>query len=390
VRALVVAALVLACASIARAQPAPPDAGVPPLVDVAPPEVAPVDVAPVEVAPPEPENRMTLPLGKGLPVVIRAGVYFVSIDDIDESAQTFDATIDVRLRWEDPRLRFPKADVPGGVLELRNSMAEARLEAMWTPEIRLDNLIDEPYATRRGVYLSWTGEVELITRTSGKFGTPFDMTKFPFDKQQLEVALMSEREDLDHLIIDYRQDELDFSRLSRSVELDDWAPGLVELRREPVPGWRGTDQARIYAALQVNRHPGKSLAAIFIPLIASLLIPMLAMWLERVEDGEVKIEAFELANVVIGGLFAVIALNFTISSEYPTISGSDNTVTRLLALNYVTLGLAVIMNLVIFRFDLIKRWFGRYAQDQLFKFLIWGLPLMVFATAAAFVLASMA
>ncbi len=378
-RIALAAAIVMACAGIARAQ----EVGAPPPVDVA----APTEPTP---PPPPPEHLMTLPLGKGLPVVVRAGVYFVSIDDIDESEQTFDATIDVRLRWEDPRLRFPKDEVPGGVLELRNSMAEARLEQMWTPEIRLDNLVDEPFNTRRGVYLAWTGEVELITRVSGKFATPFDMTQFPFDKQRLEIALMSEREDLDHLVLDYRQDELDFSRLSKSVELDDWAPGLVELRRDPVPGWRGTDQARIYAALEVNRHPGKSLAAIFIPLIASLLIPMLAMWLERVEDGEVKIEAFELANVVIGGLFAVIALNFTISSEWPTISGSDNTVTRLLALNYVTLGIAVILNLTVFRFDLVRRWFGRYAQDALFKYLIWALPAMVFATAAAFVLASMA
>ena len=34
------------------------------------------------------------------------------------------------------------------------------------------------------------------------------------------------------------------------------------------------------------------------------------------EEGEFQIEAFEQANVIVGGLFAVIALNFTLNAEY--------------------------------------------------------------------------
>ncbi len=383
-RALLVLALVLP-ASLARAQVADP-----PPVDVAvepPPVVEPP--LPPPTPPPPPPDLMKLPLGKGLPLLVQVGVYFAAVDDVDNSEQTWQGTIDVRLRWEDPRLRFPKTDVPGGVIELRNSAAQARLAEMWTPEIRIDNLLEER-AVRQGVFISWKGEVELVTRTTGTFSSPMDMSKFPFDRQQLRVELLSEREDLDRMVLDYRQDDLDFSRLAKTVELDGWNTGSVVLSRDPVPSWRGTRLARVYASLEVTRKPGKSLAAIFIPLLASLLIPMLAMWLERVEDGEVKIEAFELANVIIGGLFAVIALNFTISSEWPTLAESDNTVTRLLALNYVTLGLAIVLNLTVFRFDLVRRWFGRYVQDQLFRFLIWGLPVMVFSTAAAFVFASMA
>jgi hypothetical protein len=251
-------------------------------------------------------------------------------------------------------------------------------------------LIDEPTRQLRGMRLWSSGEVELTTRTIAKFSTPIDLTQFPFDKQQLRIEILSLSEDVDRLFLDFRQRDLDFSRVAKGVELDEWEPGLVELRLDPVPGWHGEAQARVFASLEVARRPGRTVAAVFIPLLASLLIPMLAMWLNSVEDGEFKVEAFELANIVIGGLFAVVALNFTISSEYPALAGSDNTVTRLLSLNYAILALAVVTNLVLFRFGVIGRMFGRFPQDAVFRYLMWAFPLLVFGTAIAMVLASMA
>ncbi len=94
-----------------------------------------------------------------------------------------------------------------------------------------------------------------------------------------------------------------------------------------------------------------------------------------------KIEAFELTNLLIGGVVAVIALDFTVSDGYPMLAASDNPVTRLFALNDLTLAVSLINNIVVFRFGLFARWFGKYAQEQLFLFLIWNLPLIVFGAA---------
>ena len=94
--------------------------------------------------------------------------------------------------------------------------------------------------------------------------------------------------------------------------------------------------------------------------------------MNRVEEGEFQIEAFEQANVIVGGLFAVVALNFTLNAEYGMLSSSDNTVRRLLALNYLTLALSLVVNLTLFRFNLPMRWFGRYVQEQVFLFVVLG------------------
>ena len=46
-----------------------------------------------------------------------------------------------------------------------------------------------------------------------------------------------------------------------------------------------------------------------VPSLALLafLIPLLGIWLNRVEDGVFQIETFEFVNLIVGGLFAVIA-----------------------------------------------------------------------------------
>lgn len=146
----------------------------------------------------------------------------------------------------------------------------------------------------------------------------------------------------------------------------------------------------MWVSLDVRRLAGKTIPAIFIPLFASLFIPLLSMWLNKVDDGEFQIEAFELANIIIGGLFAVIALNFTIGAEYPALSAADNTVARLFGLNYISLATSLVVNLVLFRFNLIGRLFGKYVQEQVYLYLVWALPLLAMSTATAFVLVAMA
>ncbi len=132
------------------------------------------------------------------------------------------------------------------------------------------------------------------------------------------------------------------------------------------------------------------IAAIFIPLFASLLIPMLSIWLNRVDDGKFQIETFELVNIIIGGLFAVIALNFTIYSTYEVLGSADNPVSRLFALNYITLGIGLLVNVLLFRYGVIERLFGRYVQEQLYLVLAWAIPVVVLTAAGAVILVAIA
>ncbi len=116
--------------------------------------------------------------------------------------------------------------------------------------------------------------------------------------------------------------------------------------------------------------------------MASLLIPLMAVYMNKVQDGEFQIEAFELSNIVIGGLFAVIALNFTVNSDYPALGAGDNTVSRLFGLNYLVLAAALAIIVLLFRFNIVRNLCGRYVQEQLYLTIVWAAPVLVFATAA--------
>jgi hypothetical protein len=89
-------------------------------------------------------------------------------------------------------------------------------------------------------------------------------------------------------------------------------------------------------------------------------------------------------------VFSVIALSFVIYSSYSAISAGDNTVTRLVGLNYATLALALSTVVALFQFNLAHRWFGPYVHQQLFKWIAWAMPVLTLGTSLAFLLVAAA
>jgi hypothetical protein len=330
--------------------------------------------------------QTTLPRGKGTPVQIKVAVAFVDLVSFKENTGIYNATVDVRLRWQDLRLRLPPQEANEPPKVYRGSEAQAQAARIWVPNAEIANQRGKASYETTGLRLFPDGRVELIKRTGGDFTTNYNVERFPFDRQRLrlEVAVRDLPSDL--VSLEFDQEDLDFSRAAASANLDGWGLGLVTLRSEPLSGWHGVTHPRVVASLQIVREPAMIVAGIFIPLFASLLIPMLAIWLNRVDDGRFRIETFELVNIIIGGLFAVIALNFTVNSVYEVLGSGDNPINRLFALNYFTLGIALLNNVLLFRFGVIERMFGRYVQEQLYFFLCWAIPALAMTVAASVVL----
>jgi Neurotransmitter-gated ion-channel ligand binding domain len=328
---------------------------------------------------------LSIPLGKGLPVVVRTGLYFHHVEAFDDNKSSFEATTDLRLSWHDPRLRYPASEGLHGYKEYRVSAAEAQLAKLWTPPVRFANRIGEPTFSERRLRIYPDGRVETIARTTAVYKTPVDVSRFPFDHQVLQIELVVREDTVESVDLDYSSEDVEFSKAGKRVALSGWTPGLVNLKRELVAGWNGDRYAKVLVELDVRRDAGGTIATIFIPLFASLLIPFLATWMNRAEGGGFEIEGFELANVIIGGLFAVIALGFTINSAFPLLAQSDNTVSRLLGLNYTALAVGLVITVAFYRYSLPARWFGAHVQEQMFRFLAWAFPVAFIATGLGFV-----
>src|SRR5437016_4264036 len=77
---------------------------------------------------PPKQDLTSLPMGKGLPVTVRVGIYFQSVTAFDDNEGTFTGSVDMRLRWEDPRLRYPAETTPRGFQEYRGPEADQKLK----------------------------------------------------------------------------------------------------------------------------------------------------------------------------------------------------------------------------------------------------------------------
>lgn len=326
-----------------------------------------------------------LPTSRGLPVVVRAAVGFVQVEGFDDAKGTFEATTDLRMVWHDGSQAFAAAR-PGAYRHHRASAAEAALAGIWSPEVRYINRVGEPTFTEPRLKVFADGTMELVLRTTATYKTPVDLMRFPFDRQKLSVQVAMKEATVEEVDIDFSEPDVEFSKASREAGLDGWRLDLVHLKRELASGGNGYRYPVFTASLDVERIASGTAATIFIPLFASLLIPFLATWMNRSNEGEFEVDAFELANVIIGGLFAIIALNFSVGSAYPSIAATDNTVTRLIGLNYVALAVGLLITVVFYRFGLPRRWFGASVQHEAFRFLTWAFPLLFVSTGLLFVL----
>lgn len=325
------------------------------------------------------DAEAAMPTGLGLPIKVRTALFFNEIRSFNEQTGIFQATTDLRLTWKDPGMRYAAQPGSHGYREFRESVADAEIAKIWTPKIRYLNLLSEINSAERRLRVYPDGTVEVITRLTGDFRVPIDIRKFPFDHQDLTVEI-GVYEDTHELVdLDFIAPDIVFSRAAETVDIDGWEVGHVNMERGVTRGWNGDRYAKIYAALNVRRLAGGTIAVIFVPLFASLLIPFLAVWMNRPRGGHFEVEAFELGNVIVGGLFAVIALGVTLSSIYPAIVSGDNTVSRLLSLNYIALGCGILIIVFLYRFRLPARWFGPYVQEQLFEVLVWAFPVLFLA-----------
>lgn len=332
------------------------------------------------------EDRTTIPIGKGLPVRVNVGAFFLEVGAFDDTKGEFECTTDLRLQWVDPRLAFPAKETLRGYREYLGKAAEEQLAKIWSPTVDVKNLLEVgPYVGRR-LRVFHDGRVESITRTSGRYKASVDTEAFPFDRQRLALEYIVREITVDEVLLRFQKEDVVFSRVADDAKLAGWDLGIVDLSAGTIAGWNGDRYATTTATLFVDRQAVSSIAPVFIPLLASLLIPLLALWMNRATDEGFEVDAFELANMGIGGLFSVIALSFAIYSANPVIASSDNTVTRLFGLNYAMLALSLSIVVVFFRYELPKRWFGGHVQREAFLFLAWATPLLSLATSLAFLL----
>ena len=154
------------------------------------------------------------------PTRVYGTAFIKDIDTVDTPNQSFEASLYLEMRWQDPRLSH---DEQGEVAR--------PLSEVWTPRVTIVNQQRVWRALPEIVEVSPDGEVVYRQQFWGSFSQPLDLKDFPFDRQVLTLQVLA---------AGYTPDEVAFVRDPDSVSgvtsdpsIPDWE--FLDWKLEPKP-----------------------------------------------------------------------------------------------------------------------------------------------------------
>lgn len=213
--------------------------------------------------------RMAAP---GKPVVIGIGFHVIGFGRITAREESFDLTGYLELRWKDPRLAIGR--------EAGHEPGPRRVspDRIWIPRICFDNASEPPKTYGEvSCEVDEQGQVTYKSILSGKFTTPMDLRRFPFDDQILmvRIALFDKESQVRFEAIE------DAMRMHDDAMVSDWT---VKNPTHRIESHRYSSGESGFSALvyevDVSRRSAFYLWRVMIPIALLATIPWVIFWFD--------------------------------------------------------------------------------------------------------------
>ena len=259
----------------------------------------------IQVSRPFP-TQLATPVNIGVSMVVQ------KISKLNESDGSFSAVVDLILRWMDPSLAFDPIQEGSDRIQLNGAEATQYLSKIWHPNVEISNLAGDPERHEDGVLVYPDGTIKYNQRISGVFRHNFNLSNFPFDKQNLPITLTSSY-DVNKVQFVHDQVDVDESRLRiDGIQLPGWKPVKdlqFSINREL--GWDKSYHSQINAVIGVVRNSKNFLPGVYFPFVLVMLVPMvISLWAT-----DLKID--DSLNAWAGSILTLLALVFTVAIQYP-------------------------------------------------------------------------
>jgi hypothetical protein len=300
---------------------------------------------------------------------LKVGVMLIvnNLLEINERTDTFEAKIELHLRWHDPTLAFDRTVMGTTRLEYSKEQTVLKLAEIWQPEIFISNMEPNPTRIDPGLFISENGEVEYIRYIEAKFHGDFQLRAFPFDSQMLPIILISKFYNKRELTFDQSQEEASRSKVGGQVSYSGWHINGMTWSGASVRGWDGNYYPEITAFIQVSRNPFGHLI-VLIPLAIVMIIPTyLTLYIKRAYM-VYRLEAWG------GSLLAMVATTFTLNLRYPTLD-PHSIVNRMFFLFFLFQVFMIALTISLFNTEFTNRFKNQYLIEEIKKFLRWSIPL---------------
>ncbi len=315
------------------------------------------------------QNLLDFPNGP-VPKPIGVSVYLKDLLHVSEAERYFEGVVQIISHWDDQRLAF------NGVKEGLNKKlylheeAVSEIKKIWTPQIKIKNLIPQNAVIDRSLTIMEDGHVIEHQIISGKFQMIFHTKSFPFDAQKLPIEICSE---------EFSTYELD---LTQHYE-DDIKTGVND--KLSIKGWKNQDDVIVtyakfkgidddfYPSLKIEipirRNPWPIIISSLLPFFLILSAPSLMLFI-------VKADIAPLMASILTSILAMIALSFSNGLKLAFLE-YNNLVLQCFNIGFAYQFIMLFLAATLFNPKFSQKISDRFIREESMSFLSWFLPFLL-------------
>jgi len=239
------------------------------------------------------------------PVDVVIGLYITNLALVEETREQLQFEGYLTLEWRDPRVALPAA------ARSKDHRRTFNPDALWTPAIETANLISHR-PSQSLLEADDDGNLRYVERSDTTISTSYELRKFPFDSQLLEIRvepfLPSASE------IHFASKPANWTGIDlQNSGLAAWTVEGLRYETSDAPP-EGAIPARPRAVFHIHiaRRSGFYVWKIFLPLILLAAIPWSAFWYD-VDDFAGKM------SIPLGIVLSLVAFQFSIARDLPRV-----------------------------------------------------------------------
>jgi hypothetical protein len=311
-----------------------------------PDEGSPAACSRVEYTPPAPhligdgdELSVIEPPNTNGPTVVGVGFFVNDIRGIDPVKNQFEFRGYIQVLWCDPRLAFDPEAEGQSERVFAGEQAEREITRIWFPSGYPVNQIGELKGTERVLRIRHDGTVEQNINVSVPLSTDFDLRRFPFDRQKLELQVQSFVWNRDHL--QFIHDE-SISGFSDGISIPEWNIKTVVGHVEEVSVMKSDIPfTRYILEIEISRKPGFYLWKVFLPLVLIVALSWSVFWMtdERFSNR---------SRISATGVLTIVAYQFAFAKDLPRI-GYLTLLDQIMIGSFILLAVTVLESLFVDR-----------------------------------------
>ena len=202
----------------------------------------------------------------GEPVAVDLGLRLIDVTAIEDISQTITVDFLLSKTWRDPRL----GDLEG---------CQFHPDVIWTPKIDVINSGRLFERLHEQVEIFADGQVRYLQRLRGAIVFPYQAARFPFDRHEIPISLLSLTYGLSDLVL--RVDEKITGGSNAGFNIPDWTVG--DLRTETGPFFLevyNRDHSRLDVLITAERRSGYYVWKILMPLILIVGMSWTVFWID--------------------------------------------------------------------------------------------------------------